>query len=103
GIGFQNGFAQGLVGVGRKYGETRTGDKFLEFLTMDHALEQYIVQIQFSRQRLEAGTLGTVSRDDQRSVWQAHHGAQELIDAFLWREPAEVEDVSFIGGKVFIV
>src|SRR5258706_5523832 len=89
--------------MGRKHGEAATGDEFLELLAMDHALEQYIVQIQFSCQRFEAGTLGTVSRDDQRSVWQAHHGAQELIDAFLWREPAEVEDVSFVGGEVFIV
>jgi hypothetical protein len=53
-------------------------------------------------QRFESGTLGAVSCDDQRSVWQAHHGAQKLIDAFLRREPAEVEDVSFVSGEVFI-
>ena len=45
GIGFQNGFTQGLVGVGRKHGEAAAGDQFLEFFAMDHALEQYIVQV----------------------------------------------------------
>ena len=64
GIGFQNGLAQGLVGVGRKHGEAATGDQFLKALTMDHALEHHIVQVQFSRQRLKSGTLGTVSCDD---------------------------------------
>ena len=36
-------------------------------------------------------------------MWQTHHGTQEFVDAFLWREAAEVEDVSFVGGEVFIV
>src|SRR5208337_943294 len=87
--------------MGRKYGEAATGDEFLEFLAVDHAREQNLVQVQFSRQGLEPGALGTVSRDDERSVWQPHHGAQELINAFLWRKPAEVKQVSFIGGEVF--
>ena len=34
---------------------------------------------------------------------QPHHGAQELIDAFLGRKPAEVEQVAFIGGELFVV
>ena len=42
----------------------QTGDQFLKVLTMDHALEHHIVQVQFSRQRLKSGTLGTVSCDD---------------------------------------
>ncbi len=59
------------------------------------------MQVQFFRERLESGTLGTVSRDDERNVWQARHGLQEFIDALLRREPSEVEQIPFIGGQPF--
>ena len=100
GIRFQNRFPQGLICVGRKYGEAATGDQLLEFLAVDHAREQDMLQIQFSRQRFEPGTLGTVSCNDQRNVRQLDHRAQEFISAFLGRKPTEVEQVSIIARRV---
>ena len=68
--------------MGRKHGEAATGNQLLELLAMDHACEQDLVQVQFFGERFELGTLGPLSRDDERNVGQTHHGAQELIDPF---------------------
>ena len=48
-IRLQNRFPQGLIGVGRKYGEAATGDQLLQFLAVDHAREQDVLQVQFPR------------------------------------------------------
>ncbi len=69
---------------------------------MHHACEQDVLQIQLSRQRLQARPFGSVARDHERDVRQLDHGAQKLIDAFLGREAAEVKQVSLIRGELFL-